>query len=353
MSAQHTLLYSLSDYHPQLILLLLRDWPYMTSIMASPRIVSLEEIEEITGNQEFHEKLVQGISDGFVQYHKSGFFAPSIQTLGVPPLAPFVADCDNYAAQTCVKSGYFKDNPYYVIKVASGGHPMPNSGNMQLYSQRDGRLLAIHLDEGILTELRTAAIGALALRLWLKRAEQKQVTKIGVLGTGVQARYQMDAIQHETKCRSLVVYGRTASKVEAYRTDMQAKGWTVEVARDPDALLENCDVVITTTTARSPVLKADTPGRTRLLICIGSDAPGKSEIADSLLKKAALCVADTAAQSRQRGEFQALTNDANIVDLGEWIKSPEGEILKGLVVFDSSGVALQDCVIAQMVYESL
>ena len=322
--------------------------------MTSPRIVSLEEIEKITSKPEFHEKLVQGISDGFVQYQESGFFAPAIQTIGAPPFAPFVEDCDNYAAQTCVKSGYFKNNPYYVIKVASGGHPMPNSGNMQLYSQKDGRLLAIHLDEGILTELRTAAVGALVFRLWLKRAVSKNVTKIGMLGTGVQARYQLNAIQHETTCRNLIVYGRTPTHVEAYQKDMQAKGWTVEVVDNPNALLENCDVVITTTTARTPVLVADTPGKTRLLICIGSDAPGKSEIADSLLKKATVCVADTSTQSRQRGEFQGFSDDANIVDLGDWIQRPEnGALLQGLMVFDSSGVALQDCVIAQMVYESL
>eukprot|EP00977_Amphora_coffeiformis_P001263 scaffold261_cov170-Amphora_coffeaeformis.AAC.11 len=322
--------------------------------MTSPRIISLEEIEKITAKPAFHEKLVQGISDGFVQYYESGFFAPAIQTLGAPPLAPFVDDCDDYAAQTCVKSGYFKNNLYYVIKVASGGHPMPNSGNMQLYSQKDGRLLAIHLDEGILTELRTAAIGALALRLWIARAESKEIAKIGMVGTGVQARYQLDAIQHETKCRNLVVYGRTRSNVEAYQKYMQAKGWTVEVADNPNALLENCDVVITTTAARTPVLTADTPGKTRLLICIGSDAPGKSEIADSLLKKATLCMADTSTQSRQRGEFQGFSDDANIVDLGAWIKGPENDTpLQGLMVFDSSGVALQDCVIAQMVYESL
>jgi len=320
--------------------------------MTSPRIVSLDEIEKITAKPTFHGKLVQGISDGFVQFHDSGFFAPAIQTLGAPPLAPFVENCDNYSAQTCVKSGYFKNNPYYVIKVASGGYPMPNSGNMQLYSQEDGRLLAIHLDEGILTELRTAAIGALVFRLWNARVESKNVIKIGMLGTGVQARYQLAAIQHETTCCNLVVYGRTRSNVEAYQKDMQAKGWMVEVVDDPNELLERCDVVITTTAARTPAITANTPGKTRLLICIGSDAPGKSEISDSLLEEATLCVADASAQSRQRGEFQGFSNDANIVDLGAWI--PEnGTPIRGLMVFDSSGVALQDCVIAQMVYESL
>ena len=323
----------------------------------TPKIVSLQEIEKVTSQPEFHSKLVQGIADGFVQFERGEFFAPPIQTLGAPPFAPFVADCDNYAGQTCVKSGYFKDKPYYVIKVAAGGHPLPNSGCMQMYSQRTGRLLALLLDEGVLTELRTAAVSAMVFKLWMRRKQNNnnKIAKIGMLGTGIQARYQMDAVGRETVCRHLVVCGRTAAKVQAYRTEMQAKGWTVDIVSDPNDLLQQCDVVITTTTARSAVLTTNrtTAIATRLLLCIGSDAPGKTEVADEVLKKAIVRIADSAAQSRQRGEFQGWTAEDHIINLGDWIQQTDKEVGDGLVVFDSSGVALQDCVIAQMVYECL
>ena len=326
----------------------------------APKIVSLTEIESITSRSDFHNKLVQGIADGFIQYQAGGFFAPPIQTLGAPPMAPFVANDDNYAGQVCVKSGYFQNNLYYVIKVAAGGHPLPNSGLMQIYSQSSGRLLALLLDEGILTELRTAAVSALVCRVWLQRAAKNKddknnaITKIGMVGTGIQARYQLEAIQHETSCRHLVVYGRTATKVQAYQADMQAKGWTVDIATDPNDLLQQCEVVITTTTARSPVLTttADKTLSTRLLICIGSDAPGKTEVANAILQCATQRIADLAEQSRQRGEFQSYSGQDGIINLGDWLQRTEDPV-DGLVVFDSSGVALQDCVIAQMVYECL
>lgn len=330
----------------------------------TPKIVSLAEIESITSRSDFHHKLVQGIADGFIQYQAGGFYAPPIQTLGAPPMAPFVVathDDDNYAGQVCVKSGYFQNNPYYVIKVAAGGHPLPNSGLMQIYSQSSGRLLALLLDEGILTELRTAAVSAMVCRVWLERVattknkedQKNAITKIGILGTGVQARYQLDAIQHETSCRHLVVYGRTATKVQAYQADMQAKGWTVDIATDPNDLLQQCQVVITTTTARTPVLTTADNNKltTRLLICIGSDAPGKTEVADDILQCATLRIADHADQSRQRGEFQSYSG-GDILNLGDWLQRTKLPV-DGLVVFDSSGVALQDCVIAQMVYECL
>lgn len=99
-----------------------------------PKIYSLEDIEKVVSAPEFRTKLIEGIKDGFVAYEKGEFFAAPIQTLGLPPF-PFL-EVDGYAAQTCVKSGYFRGHEHYVIKVASGGYPMPNSGLMQVYSQK-------------------------------------------------------------------------------------------------------------------------------------------------------------------------------------------------------------------------
>jgi ornithine cyclodeaminase len=316
-----------------------------------PRIVPLAAIEALTAGPDFHDKLVTAIGQGFGRYAAGDFFAPPIQTMGAPPMAPFCAT-ENYAAQVCLKSGYFRNNPYFVVKVAAGGHPLPNSGCMQLYSQRTGRLLALLLDEGLLTELRTAAVGALAVRLWQARRTSSSVTKIGMLGTGGQARYQMTAIAHETDCRHLVVYGRTGTKVTSFCLELQGLGWTVEVATTPLDLLRLCEIVVTTTPAREPLLSSIPDRRTRLLVCIGSDAPGKREVDDSLLKEATLRVADHATQSRERGEFQGMA-DA-VVNLGDWLLNDKDRLADDeLVVVDSSGVALQDCVIAQMVYESL
>ena len=89
-----------------------------------PKIYSLEDIEKVVSAPGFRTKLIDGIRDGFVAFEKGEFFAAPIQTLGLPPF-PFV-EVDGYAAQTCVKSGYFRGHDHYVIKVASGGHPMPS-----------------------------------------------------------------------------------------------------------------------------------------------------------------------------------------------------------------------------------
>ena len=89
-----------------------------------PKIYSLEDIEKVVSTPAFRTKLIAGIRDGFVAYENGEFYAAPIQTLGLPPF-PFV-DVIDYAAQTCVKSGYFKGHEHYVIKVASGGYPIPS-----------------------------------------------------------------------------------------------------------------------------------------------------------------------------------------------------------------------------------
>mmetsp|Transcript_31155 Transcript_31155/g.75316 ORF Transcript_31155/g.75316 Transcript_31155/m.75316 type:complete len:209 (+) Transcript_31155:40-666(+) len=137
-----------------------------------PRIVTLAEIEEIVSTREFAIQLIDAIKSGFVSYSSGEFNACPIQTMGAPPMAPFGDKNDrnngnNYAAQTCVKSGYVTAASHYVIKVAVGGSPFPtNSGLMQLYSQRTGKLETILMDEGLLTELAPPPLVQLLRKCW-------------------------------------------------------------------------------------------------------------------------------------------------------------------------------------------
>jgi ornithine cyclodeaminase len=96
--------------------------------------------------------------------------------------------------------------------------------------------------------------------------------------------------------------------------------------------------------------------------CIGADAPGKFELDPKLVGKADLLVADTAQQSVERGEFQKAFADGlvdqtsvfslgNLVNLSELHRKEQGD--NRLTIFGSLGVALQDCIVAQMTYEAL
>eukprot|EP00984_Skeletonema_dohrnii_P014046 scaffold5867_cov81-Skeletonema_dohrnii-CCMP3373.AAC.3 len=235
----------------------------MTQQQSLPSIVTLTEIEEIVSTDSFALDLIDAIKKGFLSYSSGGFNACPIQTMGAPPMAPFSGrgDDGNYQAQTCVKSGYVTGASHYVIKVASGGHPFPhNSGLMQLYSQSTGKLETILLDEGILTELRTAAVGALAAQLLapsvlMAENNGEEGCCVGMLGTGIQARYQLQYLAHVIKCRNVKVWGRTKEHVQQYVKDMTAEGWNVSSVDTPQDLLTSCSLIVTTTSSREPLLK--------------------------------------------------------------------------------------------------
>jgi ornithine cyclodeaminase len=352
----------------------------MTSTPAAthvPKVYSLEQIEQVTNKPGFALELIAAIQQGFVDLEEGKFFACPIQTMGLPPfefgtVAP-PSNKETYSAQTCVKSGYFKGGLYYVIKVASGGHPMPsNSGNMQVYSQTTGTLQALLLDNGILTELRTAAVGALAAKL----LAPSTIHKIGLLGTGVQARYQLTMLETVTTCRTVVLWGRSKPNVLALQQELQGRGWTVEMVEEPDDVWQECNLIVTTTGARQAVLgvsnnKCIPKNKGIHITCIGADAPGKQELDTRVIQQAVgagcLLVADTIGQTQERGEFQhaikeGLVSPQDIVSLGSLVtrtdlhrraSSPGEEEDHRLTIFDSSGVALQDCIVAQMTYEAL
>ena len=232
---------------------------------------------------------------------------------------------------------------------------MIDSGLMQVYSQKTGRLQALLLDEGILTELRTAAVGALATKLLAPKTET-----IGILGTGVQARYQLDMLTAVTDCRNVLVWGRTPSNVNALVSEMYSKGWNISAVDSPDQLLQDADLIITTTPSREAILgnsSLETRKDGLTIICIGADAPGKHELNPALVAKADLLVADTSAQSVERGEFQIAVADGlvtkeSLLPLGQLIRKEDlhrKDEDARFIIFDSSGVALQDCVVSSQV----
>lgn len=327
-----------------------------------PSIYTLEQIETAIAKPSFAKDLIRGIEEGFVALEKGEFFACPIQTMGIPPF-PFV-ETEGYAAQTCVKSGYFKGQEYYVIKVASGGYPMPNSGLMQVYSQSTGKLKAMLLDDGVLTEIRTAAVGSIACKF----LGPSIIEVIGLVGTGVQARYQLRMLPTVTNCRTVLVWGRSPIKTQIFVEELSAEGWDIQVTDQIDDLLRECDLIITTTCSREPLLGKDLTclsARKKKglhITCIGSDAPGKMELTPDLVAKADLLVADTVQQSCERGEFQVAVRDGwvqqeSIISLGKMIENEhlhrKSEDDSRLTIFDSSGIALQDCVVAGMTFKAM
>ena len=130
-----------------------------------------------------------------------------------------------------------------------------------------------------------------------------------------------------------------------------------------EAACADAGVVLTVTPAREPLVKAAwLRGRDVLVAAIGADSPGKQELEVEVCSTAALAVADSTSQCSERGELQHAVSAGllgkpgtpPIVEIGEWLaRSPRPPRPSGLVVFDSTGVAVQDVMIAQLALAEL
>jgi ornithine cyclodeaminase len=143
-----------------------------------------------------------------------------------------------------------------VIKVASGfyGNPalgLPSgNGMMLLYSQETGEPVSVLLDEGYLTDVRTAVAGAIAA----KYLAPSNTHKIGIAGTGTQARLQLSYLKDVVDCRRVLLWGRNPGKLDAFKCDMEKEGYLVETILNAPELLKQCNLVVTATLSKTSLL---------------------------------------------------------------------------------------------------
>ena len=310
------------------------------------KIATLAQIKEILPSLD----LVPVIEEGFVAY--------SSGRATVPPVGELILD----KGEVHIKSGYVDGDDFYVIKIASGFYDNPSlglpSGNgcMLLFKQQTGEPSGILLDEGLLTDIRTAVAGAVAAKYLAPRT----IERIGVVGAGVQARLQLEWLTRVTACRDVLVWGRRAPALENYEREMESRGFSVETTLDAAAILKTCNLVVTVTPSKTPLLSAaDLRGGIHIT-AVGSDTPDKQELDPAILAKADVIVADSLSQCRLRGEIHKALEAGRIredrcVELGAIIsgrargRTSENQI----TVADLTGVAVQDIKIATAVYRAL
>ena len=298
--------------------------------------------------------LVEQLEAGFVGYSKGLAIVPPVGELTFrdPP------------GDVHIKYGYMAGDEFYVVKIASGFYENPglglssSDGLMLLFSARTGELRAILLDQGLLTDVRTAVAGAIAA----KYLAPKTLSKIGIVGTGIQARLQLQYLAPVTSCREVLVWGRDRQHVADYRSAMARQGFTVDPAASVSRLLEECNLIVTTTPSQVPLLDCSEEcqlPRGLHVTAVGADSPYKRELGPGLFRRADLVVADSISQCLERGEIQHAVNEGilkqdDIRELGSVINgdSPGRESDTQFTIADLTGVAVQDIQIAKAIYHA-
>lgn len=314
----------------------------------STKIYYLNQIKEVLEDLD----LMTAIEEGFVAYSRGKAV--------VPPVGELVFD--NPPGDVHIKYGYITGDEYYVVKIASGFYEnlkynIPSSsGLMLLFKQKTGELSAILLDEGVLTNVRTAVAGAIAARY----LAPKTVTCIGIIGAGIQGRKQLEYLKSVVSCRDVLAWGINERELVAYKEDMESFGYRVQTTLSIDEIASECNLMVTATPSQNPLLHADQIKDGTHITAVGSDTPQKNELDPAILQKANIVVADSIRQSQSRGEiFQArkagLLNENTLVELGQVIANKKlGRAREDQIsVVDLTGVAVQDIQVARTVLQRL
>jgi alanine dehydrogenase len=227
-------------------------------------------------------------------------------------------------------------------------------GVIALFDVDDGYPLAL-LDSGQITGVRTAAATAVAAR-YLSRADAAVVT---ICGCGVQGRDQLRALLRVRPLRRVLAFDVDRSRAAEYATTMAGElRIRVDVAEDLGDAVRQSDICVTCTTSRRAILQPGDVAPGTFVAAVGADNPEKQEIAPALLAQSVLVV-DVLEQCATIGDLHHAL-DAGLMTRAD-VHAELGEVAAGrkrgrtsddeIVVFDSTGTALQDVAAATLVYE--
>ena len=311
------------------------------------KILNLEQIKACLDI----DAAVEAIEQGYIAYSEKRATVPPVGHLGFTDPE---GDCH-------IKYGYIQGDDIFVIKVAYGfsgnqAAGLPGStGMMIVCSSKSAQFKALLLDECYLTDIRTAIAGLITARLMAPQ----QITAIGILGTGVQARLQPELLKKCTSTRRVYVWGRSRDSADACAQDLQAAGFNAESVESPEDIADKCNLIITATAARRPLLPADRIRPGTHITAVGADAPGKQELDPDIFKIADIIAVDSRSQCIDHGEVaqavsRNLVTEKQLIEMGHMLLRPKlgRSSQTQITVTDLTGVAVQDIQIAKAVYNA-
>ncbi|MBB6224782.1 ectoine utilization protein EutC [Rhizobium leguminosarum] len=290
---------------------------------------------------------------------EQAFAALATKAVAMPPILRL--DIPEHRGEVDVKTAYIPGIEGFAIKISPGffdnpkiGLPSTN-GMMVLLSSRTGLVQALLLDNGYLTDIRTAAAGAVAA----KHLSRENASVAAVFGAGMQARLQLEALTLVRPIREARIWARDAAKAESAAAEQAARlGFPVAAISDPRRAISGADIVVTTTPSETPIIKAGWLEPGQHLTAMGSDAEHKNEIDPAVIARADLYVADSLKQTRRLGELHHAIDaglveaDAVFAELGQIVagRVPARTSSDQITIADLTGTGIQDTAIATLAF---
>ena len=290
-----------------------------------------------------------------VECVEQAFLALATGEVVMPPVMSMAIAPSN--GEVDVKTAYVPGIESFAIKISPGFFDNPQlglqstSGLMVVFSAETGMTEALLLDNGYLTDIRTAAAGAVAARLLAR----EDASSACIIGAGTQAELQLKALCLVRPIDRAVIWARDPERSGALAARM-CEELEIEVAStsEPAKAVAAADVIVTATPAVRPVLMADWLRSGQHVTAMGCDQHNKNELDPACISRAALYVPDRLAQTRVLGELRSAIK-AGVVDANREF-AELGNILAGqapgrpsgdaITIADLTGTGVQDTAIA-------
>ena len=229
-----------------------------------------------------------------------------------------------------VKTGSIKGHAIYIVKVSpwfavNVKAGQPQGGFIAAFDVQTGHTRAILAEEHYLSDIRTAAAGALAARALAPRTVQTAT----VLGTGVQAFWQPQALYSERPFATLLIWGRDGEKARQLAARLQSRlpEVTIVVESDLEVAVRAADVLLTTTLAREPLVKGKWLRPGQHITAIGADDQTKCELDAECLRRADRLIVDSIESTRLYGDVARHLAQGGIAP--ERVHGEIGSVLSG------------------------
>jgi ectoine utilization protein EutC len=311
-------------------------------------LVKEEEIRRSVGIEE----AIATVEDGFTRLAAGEVNLPPVLSLDLPQVK----------GEVHVKGAYINGAGSLAIKIATGFYNNPSlglpsgTGMMMVFDSRTGFPQALLFDNGYLTDVRTAAAGAVAA----KYLAREDVPVVGVVGAGGQGRFQILALAKVRAFEKVLAYDLDRTRLDQYVKEMPGMvGVECQAAQDVEALVRESDLLITATPSTKPFVRAEWLHPGLHITAMGTDAPYKQELESQVLSRADLIVCDHKGQCSERGELHhgledgTVSEQNEIVELGDLTsgRHPGRTTKSQITVCDLTGVGVQDAAIATLAYE--
>ncbi len=292
---------------------------------------------------------------------EQAFLALATKPVVMPPIMRL--DIMDNNGEIDVKTAYIPGLDSLAIKISPGFFDNPKlglpsvNGLMVLFSTRTGLVEALLLDNGFLTDVRTAAAGAVAA----KHLSRNDSQHAAIIGAGVQGALQLVALTLVRDIKSATIWARDFDKAKKAANQIGNKlDLDIFPCRTVFEATENADIIVTTTPSTKPLLTLADIHPGQHITAMGSDSEHKNELEPAIIADERVSYfCDRLSQTRTLGELHhAIEKDLASIS----IEFPEiGQIIAGqktgriseeeITVCDLTGTGIQDTAIATLAYQ--